>query len=463
MGMTSPNILIVDDDPIILRLLKKKLESSGATVVQAQDGKQGLEKALSDRFDLIISDVEMPYLDGFRLCEKLKSGPETRQIPVIILSSQESDRAIDRGFEAGAAGYVPKSEAQFRLNETIQRVLEKAKFQRNRLILVVDDSFTIRRLVQKGLEEAGFQVMTAGDGHQALKLISKSRPDLILSDLDMPRMDGIDFCKKVHGDPDLAAIPFVIMSASSDRATMRRMLQRGASAFLVKPFNLEQLVITTEKLLSDHFLILLKDRERLEREKDLILESITSLIAALEARDHYTRGHSEAVAMLVAQMAAHMGAPSEDVDALTIAGRLHDLGKIGIPDSILLKPGRLTDEEFNIIKQHPVVGARILGSISSIKPLMPVILHHHERFDGYGYPDGLKGEKIPLWARMTAVADTYHALTSDRPYRKGMPWERALEIIDEVRGSQLCPLCVDLFLEMVRDQPKEVKRCSWGT
>ena len=146
----------------------------------------------------------------------------------------------------------------------------------------------------------------------------------------------------------------------------------------------------------------------------------------------------------------HCAGP-EEIESLGIAGRLHDLGKIGVPDSILLKPGRLSEEEFAVIKEHPVIGASILGSIPSIRPLLPVILHHHERFDGKGYPDGIRGKQITLWARITAVADTYHALTSDRPYRKGMDREKALGIIEEVRGTQLCPDCVDVFQILMRD------------
>ena len=186
-------------------------------------------------------------------------------------------------------------------------------------------------------------------------------------------------------------------------------------------------------------------------EQKMMLAGITSLIVALEARDYYTRGHSEAVALLVTQMAAHMNAGPEEIESLGISGRLHDIGKIGIPDSILLKPGRLNAEEFAVIQKHPVIGASILGSIPSIKPLLPVILHHHERFDGSGYPDGLKGEKILLSARMTAVADTYHALTSDRPYRRAMSQDRALEVIEEERGRQFCPECVEAFLSLMRD------------
>lgn len=460
--MDSPNVLIVDDSSIIRRLLSKQLEESGARVAQAQDGIQGLEKALSEKFDLIISDVEMPRMDGFALCEALKNSPDTQKVPVIILSSLDGDKDIEQGFRAGADAYVSKSEAREVLLETVQRVIEKSTFHHSRRILLVDDSATIRSLAKKALETAGFQTLTAEDGYQALELVKSHPPDLILSDVDMPGMNGIALCKAIHGDPDLAVIPFVIMSANSDRAVMRRMLQWGASAYLVKPFNLEQMVIIVEKLLSDHFLLLLKERERLDSERKLMIASITSLIEALEARDPYTRGHSEAVAMLVSNMAFHMGFSSEEIESLNMACRLHDLGKIGVPDSILLKAGPLTDDEFAAIKQHPVIGATILGPIPSIHPLLPVILHHHERFDGKGYPHGLKGEKIPQWARLTAVADTYHALTSDRPYRKGMSRERAFQIISDVKGTQLCPECVDVFLDWIRSVPEEAGTLRYG-
>jgi putative two-component system response regulator len=453
--MKAPNILIADDSSIIRRLLTKELEEMGARVTQAEDGQGAFDLVCSRPFDLVVSDVDMPSMDGFSLCRRIKENSKTRAIPVVILSSLDSDRDIDRGFEAGATAYVSKSEAKDQLRETVLQVLKDVSFHRDRRVLVVDDSKTIRNLVKKGLEKAGFQVLTAEDGEAALGLMRLSPPDLILSDIDMPRMNGIDFCKAVHADPASSAIPFVIMSANNDRAIMRRMLHLGAGAYLVKPFNLEQVVITVEKLLSDHYLLLLKEKERLDVERNMMLASITSLVVALEARDHYTRGHSEAVAMLVTKMAKHMKLPSDDIEAIGIAARLHDLGKIGVPDSILLKPSSLTPEEFDLIKDHPVVGAAILGSIPSLQYALPAILHHHERFDGKGYPDGIRGEQIPLWARMMAVADTYHALTSDRPYRRGMPQEKALNIIREVRGTQLCPQCVDLFCECIMDLPEE--------
>ena len=447
----SPKILIVDDSSIVRRVVTRQLEKFGARVAQAKDGQQGLEQALSEGFDLIVSDVEMPFLDGFTLCQRLKENPKTRGVPVVILSTLETEKDIERGFNAGADAYVPKSEAQSTLFETVEKVLKKSRFHRSHVVLVVDDSPTIRNLVAKALGEAGFQVITAENGKQAMERMADHRPDLILSDIDMPVMNGIELCRAIQSEPGLSAIPVVVMSAINDRAVMRRLIQLGAASFLVKPFNLEQVVITVERLLSDHFLVLLKERERLDSERKMMLASITSLVAALEARDPYTRGHSEAVAQLVSGMAQRMSASPEEIESLTIAGRLHDLGKIGVPDYILLKPGPLTEREYELIKEHPVIGASILGAIPSMKPLLPVIRHHHERFDGKGYPSGLQGRKIMLWARMTAVADTYHALTSDRPYRKGMNREKALAIIEEVRATQLCPDCVDAFIAMMEE------------
>lgn len=445
----SPRILIVEDSAVVRTLLSQRLEKQGMQVTQAENGREGLAAALSNTFDLIISDVDMPVMDGFTLCREIKRNPATRRLPVIILSSHDTEGDIDRGFQVGASAYVSKSSAPKELGSAIKRVLESYQVHRSHLVMVVDDSLTVRGMVRKSLEKAGFRVVTAGNGKEALERIATSRPDLILSDIDMPVMNGIEFCKVVQNIPDYKDIPFVVMSANGDRSIMRRMLSQGAASFLVKPFNLEQLVITVEKLLSHHVLLMLKDKQRLEGEQRLFLAGITSLITALEARDHYTRGHSESVADLVCKMAHHMGMDETDIESLSTAARLHDIGKIGIPDSVLLKPGRLTDEEFSIIKSHPTVGTRILQVIPSMRELLPVILHHHERFDGRGYPDGLRGKEIPLWARMTAVADTYDALTSDRPYRKGMPRDRALNIISEVRGSQLCPDSVDVFLEII--------------
>ncbi len=447
---TSPRVLVVDDSSTVRMVLRKELERMGARTTEAFDGWQGFEKAISGDFDLVITDIEMPKMDGFLLCEKLKEhGFKT---PIIILTSKDEEENIERGFKLGVAAYILKSQAKIKLRECVEELLDKNV--RRRCILVVDDSASTRHLIEKSLSAAGYCVTSADNGEKALELISDHLPDLILSDLHMPKLDGFGLCKKIHADPNLSGIPFIIMSSNADHATMRRLLQYGASAYLVKPFNLDQLVVTAEQLLSDHFRRISKEKERLEAERRLIIGSITSLVLALEARDQYTRGHSECVASILADMAQEMAFDAEQAERARIAGKLHDLGKIGIRDDILLKPGPLNRQEWEILKQHPTIGAEILSPIPSLADIIPAIAGHHERIDGKGYPEGLKGNRIHLLGRMIAVADTYDALTSDRPYRKGLSHEDALTTIEDVKGEQLCPECVQSFLNAVEKKMK---------
>ncbi|MBN2233196.1 MAG: response regulator [Deltaproteobacteria bacterium] len=442
----AKRLLIVDDSSVIREGLAKQLGHLPIDISLARDGQEALDMIAEGDFDLVITDVDMPRVTGIELCRRLKANRHTCHLPVVILSTLDDNEDIEQGFLVGAAAYLSKSEARQVITETIERVLRKASLKRNQIVLVVDDSPTIRAVIDRGLREAGFAVITAGNGRQALELMRRQRPAMILSDINMPEMDGLEFCRMIHADRLLADIPFVAMSTNRERPLMRRMLQCGADAYLTKPFNTDELVITIEKLLSDRLLLAIKEKERLESERSLMLASITSLGTALEARDPYTRGHSEAVARITTRLAAAMNMAAGDLETIQLGGMLHDIGKIGVTDHILLKPGKLTDSEYDAIKRHPSIGGEILRPVPSLAPILPIVIHHHERFDGRGYPDGLKGERIPLWARLTAIADTYHALTSDRPYRRGMAHDRAMEIVMEVRGTQLCPDCVDLFL-----------------
>lgn len=447
--MSERRILIVDDSAVFRTSMKKILASMNAEIILAQDGQEGLDVALQEKFDIVVSDIDMPKINGIELCRSLKKTSSTRGIPVVMVSTFDSDSDVDKGFQAGASAYLSKYEIKDRLLDTVENVLSKSKFKRNRLVMVVDDSKVVRRIVEKGLAEAGFRVITAENGKKALNLLDTIQPDLILTDIEMPNINGFEFCGTVHTNPELSTVPIVAMSSKTDRGYMKRMLQNGASAYLCKPFNIDELVILVEKMLSDQFHMLLMERERLDSERNLMIASITSLITALEARDNYTRGHSEAVGAIVSGMLSINGGSPKEIETVTIGGRLHDIGKIGVRDEILLKPGRLTEEEFAHIKKHPVIGANIIKSIPSFSDVIPIVLSHHERLDGKGYPQGLKGDNIHLWARMAAVADTYHSLTSDRPYRKGMVQGKALQIIEDVSGTQLCPDCVGLFFKWI--------------
>lgn len=450
VSMPAPRILVVDDSIVIRKALSKQLEAIGAQVSLARDGVEGLETARAGRFDLVISDVDMPRMIGLDMCERLKSDPATRAVPIIILSSRDSEEDIERGFRVGADSYLSKSVGKDEFRARVQQFLRQVDFIRERLVLVADDSEYIRERLAQGLADVGFQVSAAAGGREALDVLAAARkPDLVVCDVNMPGVDGLAVLQAMQANPDLRHIPFVAMSSDDSRSAMRRLLQHGAAAFMVKPFNVEQLVITAEKLLSDQFAILLAEKERLKTERNLMLSSITSLIQALEARDLYTRGHSEAVAEIAVGMGKAMGFDAVDLEKLEIAARLHDLGKIGVPDSVLLKPGRLSDDEYAIIQTHPAIGAEILAPIPSMADLIPAVKHHHEKLDGSGYPEGLKGDQIPLWARMIAVGDVFHALTSNRPYREPMDEGKVLQIIEDARFTHLCPDCVGVFFTML--------------
>ena len=452
--MSERRILIVDDSAVFRMSMKKILASMNAEIILAQDGQEGLDLALQEKFDIVVSDIDMPKINGIELCRSLKNTATTQGTPVVMVSTFDSESDVDKGFQAGASAYLSKYEIQDRLLETVESVLSKSKFKSNRLVMVVDDSKVVLKIVEKGLAEAGFRVITAENGKKALNLLETIQPDLILTDIEMPDINGFEFCGTVHTNPELSTVPIVAMSSKTDRGYMKRMLQNGASAFLCKPFNIDELVILVEKMLSDQFHMLLIERERLDSERNLMIASITSLITALEARDNYTRGHSEAVGRIVSGMLSLSGGSPKEIETVTIGGRLHDIGKIGVRDEILLKPGQLTEEEFAHIKKHPVIGANIIKSIPSFSDVIPIVLSHHERLDGKGYPQGIKGDNIHLWARMTAVADTYHSLTSDRPYRKGMAQGKALQIIEDATGTQLCPDCVGLFFKWITQKEK---------
>ncbi|CCO24653.1 response regulator [Maridesulfovibrio hydrothermalis] len=453
--MHNPQVLIVDDSKTIRSVICSQLRKHSIDVTEAMDGIQGLNFTRKNHYDLVITDVTMPGIDGYQLCTEIKNNPQTQSTPVIILSSNEKHEHIERGFEVGAAAYITKNKAYKDLFPYIKEVLDRSKLLRDRLVLVVDDSKYIVKVVASGLIAAGFKVITASDGETAYGIAKETTPDLILSDINMPKMDGIKFCEKVQNNPQLSHIPFVIMSSGGDRRTMRELLHKGASAFLVKPFNIDQLVITAEKLLSDHFQIILQQREIFKKERTLLMGSITSLIQALEARDSYTKGHSDTVAKLSVKIAEKLTMPSNDVERIEFAARLHDLGKIGIRDDVLLKNGPLTDEEFSVIKQHPVHGAEILGPIPSMEDIIPAVLHHHEKMNGRGYPHGLTGYEIPLWAKIISVADVYDALTANRPYKKAFTHQTAMEFIDDKKTEELCPDCVKAFQEVMKEyQPK---------
>lgn len=309
-------------------------------------------------------------------------------------------------------------------------------------ILIVDDNKVNVELLRTQLKHYKYDLDTAYDGEEALDKIQKSHPDLVLLDLMMPKISGFEICKAIKRNKDTQFIPVIVITALQELDDKLKAIELGADDFLVKPINRLELVTRIKSLLHMKFL-----HDDLDTSESILF----SLAQALEAKDFYTRGHSERVADLAVRLSEVLGFSEKDEENMRRGGLLHDIGKIGIKESILLKPGKLTEEEMAHIRSHPARGYDICSPLKTLEPCLPIIRSHHERYDGDGYPDGLKGENIPLKARITAVADAFDAMTTDRPYRKGMATETALKIFEnEMDSGQWDPQVVRALMKIMK-------------
>jgi putative nucleotidyltransferase with HDIG domain len=320
-------------------------------------------------------------------------------------------------------------------------------------ILVVDDEEQIAQLLAGILRGDGHEAVYVTDGEAALDRLRQGGFDLLMTDLRMPRMDGMRLIRQAKEvDPDVDAL---VMTAYASTDTAVSALRHGVADYLSKPFGLEQVRDAITKALRGR-----EERRRKKeevhatREENLRLRAdqrrayigiVATLIEAVEAKDRFNRGHSRRVAELAADFARRLGLPRREAELLEIGAKLHDIGKIGIPEEILNKPGRLTAEEFDVIKAHPVIGEQILRPLDFLADTRPIVRHHHERWDGGGYPDGLRGPAIPRPAAILSICDAFDALTSDRPYRPGLPENEALSILAQGAGTQWDPELVQRF------------------
>lgn len=324
-------------------------------------------------------------------------------------------------------------------------------------ILVVDDEEYIQQLLQTVLSKEGYEVSVAGDGDEALRLIEQDAYDLVVLDIMMPGTDGLEVLRQVKSSERLKFTPVIIMTALMDRDVRYRALDLGADEFLNKPIDIYELRARVRTLLSvkeyHDFLANLANMLKAEVDKktkelrEAQLETVRRLGRAAEFRDDETGNHIIRMSMYCAIVARRLGLSDEEVEMILYASPMHDVGKIGIPDKILLKPGKLDPDEWEIMKKHTLWGAEILSGAKSqlLETARVIALTHHEKWDGSGYPYGLSGEEIPLFGRICAIADVFDALTSERVYKPAYPNEKAFSIIAEEKGKHFDPQVVDAF------------------
>lgn len=321
-------------------------------------------------------------------------------------------------------------------------------------ILIVDDEPAGRQVLDGVLGEQGYELVFAEDGATALRQAAAHLPDLILLDVMMPGMDGFEVCRRLRADAALAEVPILMVTALDDQPSRMRGLEAGADDFISKPFNRAELRARIKTIVRlNRYRSLITERERLqvanqalEAAYDATLEG---WVRALDLRSQETTGHSRRVTELTVQLAQALGVQGEALVHLRRGALLHDIGKMGIPDNILLKPGPLTEEEWAIMRRHPQYAYDMLAPIDFLRPALDIPLCHHEKWDGTGYPAGLRGEAIPLAARIFAPIDIWDALRSDRPYRRGSPREQVCEHLRTLAGNHLDPRVAEAFLTIL--------------
>jgi putative two-component system response regulator len=289
-------------------------------------------------------------------------------------------------------------------------------------ILAADDQASNRELLEELLTAQGFKVISVPDGVAALKELAEKQVDLVLLDVMMPHLNGFEVCEKIKNNPDTYLIPVIMITALSDKQDRLEGIKAGADDFLTRPVDRAELLARVGSLLK------LKHRtDELERAESVLF----TLAQSIEGKDPYTHGHCERLSNYSARLGEHLGLAKDQIVALHRAGVVHDVGKIAVPDAILLKPGKLSEQEWKLMREHPVVGERICSPLRSFRLVLPIIRHHHEKLDGSGYPDGLRGDAIPITARILQIVDVYDALTTERPYKRAFSITDAIQTMKE--------------------------------
>jgi len=323
-------------------------------------------------------------------------------------------------------------------------------------ILVVDDEKIIHNTLE-ALLGTDYGLHFAENGIEGLALAIQTQPDIILLDVMMPKMNGFEVCRQIRANKLLAEIPIIMITALDDRASRMEGLRAGADDFIAKPFDSMELLARTQTIIRlNRYRRIVEQRNQLEELHKELLTSYHKTIEgwsnALDLRDKETEGHTQRVTQKCVEFARAVGVGEEELEFVRMGGLLHDVGKLGVPDAILLKPGKLTDEEWKVMRMHPVYAYQWLAPITFLRNAVDIPYCHHEKWDGSGYPRGLRGEEIPLFARLFAIVDVWDALSSDRPYRAAMSKVEVIEYIRSQSDSHFDPKLVSAFMNLIQEK-----------
>jgi response regulator RpfG family c-di-GMP phosphodiesterase len=472
-------ILVVDDEESLREICGEALKDEGYQVLLAGDGMEALNVATSNEVDVVISDLRMPVMNGLELLQKIKE--KQLDIDFMIMTGFATIETAVDCMKVGAVDYIPKP---FNINHLLVKVSKvirdrsarKDQKRLSNIVRLLNLSNALNSLldlksishefvlqVQRNFSPDSVALFLRGDDYPGLRK-SVVRGELFHNDPDFfgrvqklaaqSLAEGVSYFldkESASGLPLFSGqkFPYFMMLVP----LYSLMTKVGVIALVRtenRPFSQNDLQLLS--VFAAHVATAIQNARIYSRMRDQNIEIIRSYAKAVEAKDYYTKGHSEGVAFFAVKLGSYLGLNTRELDSLHTAGVLHDIGKIGIPDHILNKPSKLTDEEFEIMKTHPVIAWEIISQVRSLRDILPVVYHHHERVDGRGYPDGIAGEQIPELARIISIADAFEAMTSDRAYRRALSWEKARDILLEGSGTQWQGDLVEKWIKLVTDE-----------
>ena len=467
-------ILVVDDEESLREICQDVLEDDGYKVVLAEDGQQALARLEDDQnIDLVITDLRMPKMNGLEL---LRAAKERKlNVDFIVMTGFSTIETAVQCMQLGAADYLPKPFNIQHLLVKVQKVLKarKEKQERKRLSNVVrmlnlssalNNQLKLKPLIEefikhieKNFNPSGLVLFLKSDMGRLVKTVVKGntlrqredifsliqyKSSIALRERQSCFMDKYTFNLSKKGQYDISVMIMPLISQSQDVGVIA-LLRENSCAYTLQDMQLLS-------IFASHAANAFQNAKMYSKLQDLNKDIIRSYARAVEAKDFYTRGHSDRVASYAVHLGIKVELTDDELERLYIGGVLHDIGKIGVPDHILNKPDKLTDDEFDVIKRHPVIGREILNQVYSLKDIIPLVYYHHERLDGTGYPEGLRGEEISPLVRILSVADIFEALTSDRAYRQALPLDKVEKIMFSMAGTHLDSDLVEMWFKLVR-------------